>query len=615
LCTAVQMKSILKNNAVSIIICFVGFSLLAFRGFGYYTNDQTAFTVIADAFSKTGKIIAYPEDNSLPYFGNFHPPGLILLLGIYIKLFGLFLGPMLLQLTCLAVCLSTLLAVQRTLWSLSPPIAETNQAQMRKKEQHALCGLFFLVPFTHQSALLIDIDSSVLVTWGGIFLFAHFWLVKKNCSLLRTIVVMGAVFALGLWCKFTTPLFVFLSWALWITLTSPSRRRGIAAALATALVAGTAFLSTYVPFTLAQKLPMWECVNLAAHRFKGQLFTGSGFVRFFGDALRSMFYDMHWFSFLFFPMVIVLTALQFRDFSFSRQWIKLKLPLFSFWAVFIGYTFLLPTSQYYMPRYKYGLLPFVVLLMLKPFFEFISTLKKGTVVVLVMAAVTCVFVLPDFPTSSAHLKTWYHWFSLAPLQFQYYPHYHLRLIEQAAALSERWVWLVPVRAAMFVIYYLSIPIIVIFLVHCIAVAAAFFINHSIVRSMWLVILPLWASMFIMNMSREYQLFYDAGIQGFKETVNFLRAHLAPGERFLGYRDLVVYTGHQAFCLYRYNDGLRRLDTVRIDSLIHTNGLRYCAFQDADIYKADTAFRHYLTAYFDTSLKYRDYLVVRHRATP
>jgi hypothetical protein len=606
------MNRFFKNNALSIIICFAGFTLLGIRSYGYYTNDQTAFTLIAQAFSQTGKIIAYPEDNSLPYYGNFHPPGLILLLGIFIRLSGIFFGPMLFQLFCLAACLFGLLGVQRISYSNCSPHTAQSRIKNSKDEQHALCALFFLVPFTHQSALLIDIDSSVLIAWGSLFLFLHYWLIKKKCGLLLTGTIMGIVFTLGFWCKFTTPLFVYFSWALWIILVSRHRIKGVVIALIAAATAALSFLATYIPFAVAQGLPVWSCFHLAADRLKGRIFSENGMTRFFGEALRSIFYDMHWFSFLFLPLAILLTLVQLRGFSFTRQWLHSKLPLLAFWTLYIGYTFILPTSQYYMPRYKYGLLPFFVLLLLKPFIVFISKLKKRDRVTLGIAAVFLVFILPDFPTSSAHLRLWYHSFSIAPVSFYYYPEIHMQMMRHLADISETTVWLLPFRAAMFAIYYLSIPVILIFFVHCAIVGLLFWINRSIIRSLWLVILPLWISILIMNMSREYQLFYDAGIQGFKETVEFLRKNIAPGERFLGYRDLTVYTGHQAFCLYRYDDGKRRLDTIRIDSLTQANGIRYCAFPDVDIYKTDTSFHHYLNSHFDTAFAFRDYLVLRHR---
>ena len=187
-----------------------------------------------------------------------------------------------------------------------------------------------------------------------------------------------------------------------------------------------------------------------------------------------------------------------------------------------------------------------------------------------------------------------------------------RLIKSMAEYSEHSLAFLPLRAAMFFIHYWSISGIFLFLLFCGAAALVFLATRSISHSLWFTIIPLWASMLMMNMSREYQLFYDAGAGGFKEAVTYLRAHLQPDERFLGYRDLVVYTRHQAFCLYDYADGGRKLDTTRIDSLSRTRGLRYCAFLNDEIYKNDTIFHRSLTHRFDTVFVHRDYQVWKRR---
>ncbi|MBI3973057.1 MAG: glycosyltransferase family 39 protein [Chloroflexi bacterium] len=101
-------------------------------------------------------------------------------------------------------------------------------------------------PYAIQSALLLDIDGTVLAPATAAFV----WLAlrtgrdegrrtKDGGRRLRSGAALSAAFALALWCKLTTPLIVAAALVLWLTL---QRRRPQARRLAVACIAGSLVL-------------------------------------------------------------------------------------------------------------------------------------------------------------------------------------------------------------------------------------------------------------------------------------------------------------------------------------------------------------------------------------
>jgi hypothetical protein len=248
--------------------------------------------------------------------------------------------------------------------------------------------------------------------------------------------------------------------------------------------------------------------------------------------------------------------------------------------------------------------------MWRPFKQWIITERHQTLVLLGIAAVVLLFVLPDFPTSVARLRLWNHSFSFCHWHVAYYPESFVIQLSSWAKTAKQSFWLLPFRMVCFAVHYITWLGVLVFSIHCCAVAAVYAVTRDIMRSLWLVIVPLWLSLFIANMSRDYQLFYDPGTAGFSEAASYLKKNLKAGEKFLGYRDLVVYTGHQAWCLYDYNDGERKIDTIRIDSLVRRERPWMCAYLNDDVYKDNTVLLSYLHHNFDTALVCKDYRIWR-----
>jgi hypothetical protein len=112
-------------------------------------------------------------------------------------------------------------------------------------------------PYALQSALLLDIDGTVLAPAVGAFaaLASRSWLNATPASGYpsRAMVALAAAFAVALWCKLTTPLLVAPPLLVWLLATG---KRTHAATLLAAVVAGSAlFVVTWWAFASTNALP------------------------------------------------------------------------------------------------------------------------------------------------------------------------------------------------------------------------------------------------------------------------------------------------------------------------------------------------------------------------
>jgi hypothetical protein len=121
----------------------------------------------------------------------------------------------------------------------------------------------------------------------------------------------------------------------------------------------------------------------------------------------------------------------------------------------------------------------------------------------------------------------------------------------------------------------------------------------------------WSVMFLQDLSREYQLFYDAGRTGFPKAVSYLKRNLEPGEVFLGYKDLAMYTHHLSVALYLWKS-CRVIDTTFIDTTARNRSIRYIAYCYNDIYECDRSLSLYLKGHCDLVFSEGDYLVWKYR---
>jgi hypothetical protein len=515
----------------------------------------------------------------VPAGGNFHPPLIGLLFGIFVKISSIFLAPVLLQ-QC------ALIATFFLLYKLA-----AGKLPMDYKTSAGFLVLYFLSPFTHESVLFLDIDNTLLVVFGALFILVQ----SIPARPIPKSILLGAVFAFGFWSKLTTPAIVLATWIVLEIIRKPGLST-VVNSLFTIGAAALLFFATYLPFCFLQQLDWKYCFISNVSRFTGQTHESFTLSVLIGKTLRAWFYDLHWFSFLFVPLVLVKSALDIRNAVVKRAGFISLYPMLFFMAIYLAYSSVF-TTPYYMPRYKYCLLPFFVWWMMEPFCAFWNSLRRRDLIWLGAAGLALSFVLPDFPTSAAHYKFWYHSFSLIKIPVFYYPESLTKALLSVSAWSKGNILLFPLRCILFIVYYLTVPGILLLLLHVAVVFGVYkFRFHDSLNAVFAVCIPLWISIFIMDSSREFQLFYDAGATGFPEAVRFLKERVAPNETFLGYKDLAAYAERPFEALYYYRGGTRVIDTTWIDSVNKAHNCRYLAYVNDNIYD-DPALKAYASRNF------------------
>lgn len=588
---AKKMKPSLRNFLVVTVFGAMAL-LLLLRGYGYYTNDQSAFLHIADAVAATGRPVAAMSDGA--YFGNFHPPLMVITLGILIKYTSVFLAPAALQMICIALSLLLLLSAQKRftqdLHAFGPAVS--------------LASLFILLPLTHECFLFLDIDNTVLVLWGALLLYA----LSRYSNRPAWYGICGLVFAAGFWCKLTTPLLVIVVWAVLDVLRSRTKRN-VLNVLLTILIAAAVFSVSYFLYCRFSNLPATLPFTITFGKFTSEIHGASSPFARLGNALRSMYFDAHWFTPVLFLLAVLSTVRKMKE-------IKNGLTIeaytyFFFWAIWIGYTFFIPTSD--LPRYKYGALPFLLFVLWEDFYRFANGFSWKEAWGIACGTSLLFFVLPDFATSGQFHELHYHSFGILKIPFQYDPPWFVDFLHSASRISKVHWYAFPFRPFLFCAHYFSCAVVyfaIIYLTLYSAVAAG--IRRTLHRRVWTVAVLVWSVMFLQDLSREYQLFYDAGRTGFPQTVSYLKNNLKPGEQFLGYKDLAFYVHHFSVALYRW-EGNRLIDTASIDTISRNLSIRYVAYCNGDFYGNDRPLSRYLKEHCDLVFTAGDYLVWKFRS--
>jgi hypothetical protein len=580
-----------KTTVLCIALCIVLFIILGIRSYGYYTDDQMVHFYPARQFAQNGKLSTTISGDGT-FYGNFHPPLMIMMLGIFMRITTVLFAPVLLHLFSLGATLLLLLKIQRKIINRIP----------HPLERVSLVILFFLIPFTHQMTLYVDVDNTVLCCWSALFLLGLY-----NASYTpRYFAMMGLIFALGLWCKLTTPFPVFFVWTA-IVLTENFRLKTVLYCLCTAVAGGGVFLATYYPVTLVTDIPFAFPFQITFSKFFIESSGSTDILFRAGQSLRAIFYDMHWLSFLFLPLVIVRTIGQLRSFSWKRQELTTLYPLIFFWALYLGYTFIVPTKLF--PRYKYSLMPMVVIWLWEPFHSFLMSLKRRNMVLLGAVSILAIFIVPDLPTSALRQRLWYHDFALVTIPLSYDSPLFSSVLSVLAEWSESVPVLVPLRLIFFGVHYLSILGLIIFCIHLLSVLLIYLKTRHIYKSLFIPSVVVWVSLFAQNMSHEYRLFFNAGAEGFAQTVTYLKKNVPSEKKLCAYRDFGFYSGHKSYDPYIWTHQGFSLDTTRIDRIITTDkAVSHIAYIKNDFYEKNRMFTMYLFDHCMPVYSYADYCV-------
>lgn len=571
--------------------------LLGIRGYGYYIDDQADFLLHAKSLADTGRLIQTVAGfGEIP--GNFHPPLMLLLLGALTKATPLLLAPALYQLLCAFATLFLLLRIPGRDPSTPPD----------GKQRFHLALLFFLLPFTHLGFLFLDIDNSLLPAWGALFILA---LTADEERRPRYHVLLGLAFAAGFWCKLTTPLAVLLVW-MGLSLLRRSDWRAILWTLSVPLVACAAFLPTYALVCLAMDLPFQYPFQLTFSKFFGGVTESAEIGARLGNGLRSVYWDLHWFSAVTLAIAVCKTVADLRSFTWRRENLPGLYPMVFFWALYIGYTWVIPTL--WLPRYKFGLLPFLFWWLRDDFARFAATLSPGRIAMLAGAGILASLALPDMATSAFFHEIRFH--SLSPLApalagLPYYPESLTYGLDRLGSWSRGGVLEAPVSALLFLHHYLTWVGMALVALPLAALALIRLKVKPVLHGLLVLALMAWACRLAQNMRREYSLFYCSGTTGFGEMRDAMDSRLGPDEPFLGRKDFGLYTGRPFHQLYRYGDRGMEIDTAHLDSLLSTRPIRYLVYLEGSLF-AGPGFQNYLRGHFLEEYRAGDYVLWRKR---
>src|SRR4051794_16376349 len=267
-------------HQVALVALLALFAATAARGADHpFLFDETNFMFQARAIAETGIPYAnmgYMGDRgrvtTRAYYGLWHPPLYIYLLGLDVKLFGATEPSA--RLPGVALMLGTALLV----YALGQTVAGGGG-------RGVACGLlatvlFLASPLVIQSALVVDIDGTLLllVVTGWVLLYLR----CQQATDWRRLAVLGALLALAFWTKLTTPLALVGAVVLYQALAGRwrlgLRQAGVILGIALPLFLATWWLvATLVglPFEMPFQWTAWE------------LFDASKYTRsWLGDAAR-----------------------------------------------------------------------------------------------------------------------------------------------------------------------------------------------------------------------------------------------------------------------------------------------------------------------------------------
>ena len=330
-----------------------------------FVIDEIEFPRLAEAISETAKPVYYRGEEAPEHVGTFHPPLYAYLLGgwlfatgydeITVRLFGV-----LLMLATAALGLRTL-----DFLGLRLPGLKT-----------AFLAIFLLYPYTIQSALLPDIDGTVLLFASALLLHEIARrLTAPTVTTVRFVTGIGAIVALNLWAKLTSfPILAVLLVALLVT--QPPGRAFMLAGLSVVIgIAG--FLTTWAVVALVIGTPFG---------YPFEFTVQSGLKGGVGDAgigeLLSRIVPVdstrYWIGWLLPTLLLWGIALAIRGWRASSE--SRLLVVYGMWAfgAYVMYS-LLSGAPFGFPKYYIASIPAAAILAVVPLQDAASLLTRRRV--------------------------------------------------------------------------------------------------------------------------------------------------------------------------------------------------------------------------------------------
>ena len=468
-------------------------------------------------------IVFNPDEPTYP--GNMHPPLYPYLVALSFRLFGDGVrSSVLVNLTAFLGTLALSAAVARRLGA--PPIGIGL----------LLAGLL-VHPFAIQSTLLTDTDTS-LVPLG---MLAYTWLLLASQDRMTAgaTLLLGVMFGACLWTKFATPLSLPVVTAFYLALRG-QLTKGVRAGAVILVVGVTLFLATHALFALATGLSPWEPIAWPATKARADLAGNVG--RVVANVLATLKTDVLWFTPPFVLLVLVAFGRRLHRYARDRRPEDIDLIWILGGLVYFTYTVVIPTDG--RPRYK-------------------------TITLILFALATVVTLLGEVErrpwSRRAQIAT-----AIGLLGLLGYYAWLPEPIATATLLSPT---ADGVGKARLVALH-GLPIMAV-----LAVALAPRQRRAVMAALVLV----FAATAVVTDLKQARAsapnnLFGFGLDGFEETVEYVRTITRPGELIFSFSDLPYYTRNGFYNYSVFKDGRRTIDVERLRQLAAQRSIRLLVFE-------------------------------------
>ena len=335
--------------SVAIVAVYLALALVQVRE--SFVIDEMEFPRVAEAVAETGRPVYYRGEESPTHLGIFHPPLYGYTLGAWIALFGF---------SEAAVRLFGVLLMVGTAWTGVRIVKLLGLA--RQWGPPAFLALFLLHPYVIQSALLPDIDGTVLLFATVLLFYEITRVARKEDSVRNSAMRLGLALALAMAAKLTS---VIVIPALFVgILFGRGLKRAVVLTGLSTVVGGSVFLIAWWTLASIADLPFAFPFEFTIQSgLKGGVSEAG-----VGELLRRLIpaqSTIYWLGVLLPAMAIVGTGILLAQWkSHAHRRVTLVFSLWSFGA--IAFFSLISGAPFGFPKYYIAAIPTMAIVGIVP---------------------------------------------------------------------------------------------------------------------------------------------------------------------------------------------------------------------------------------------------------
>lgn len=524
-----------------LILCMLLF--LVFNLFSIqkpFLLDDASFVNAADAINKNGVPIFYEGEVEKEKIGLWHPPLYIYLLAASFWVFGV--SEVSARLIGILFSSGTIILI----YLLSLEIFKDNQ----NKHLIALAGAFVysINPFVIQSAILIDIDTSILTFLTVLFIFV--FIKTMQMRYIKRLLILGILFGVLIWAKFGSPIFIILSLAAFYII-NKEYKKGILDTSIIVLFGAAFFLLSWSIYTNLTQLPFLL-------PFQHNMTTGSFSERGVRLLLKVMWGVKNisfWTTPPFILLVFVIFLERIRNFIKTKKLIYMDILLLCGMVIFIAYS-IIRTNAYGFPKYYAPSIP-VFSILIGEFiarsepFEIFKHRYIPLIIGFLVISIYFIFVVGD------------------PMLFPYKQEYEILIYKNA------FTHFITLSIYKTIIYLL--PVLLFFIILNIRTSA----TRSKMIAVSLIFALISTSIYVdgIQSQAKYSTTYNYGETGLREAAFYVKERTNSNDTIIGETDIGYYSERPYYRAFFLSSSPNQMQEV-----INSNNLPYLVFRSNDIWK-------------------------------